>query len=155
MKLNKIRRPINDEPKTKIEAEYFQLSRLIDELEERKLPGNLVSQLNNHIDQLNDAKFETNRKELKFLNKQKHAILKLLERQAKLVPVNYYRNMWLALGMSVFGLPLGVAFSSFLGNTAFIGIGIPIGMGIGIAIGTEKDKKARQEARQLNQEIKS
>jgi hypothetical protein len=56
--------------------------------------------------------------------------------------------------MSAIGLPLGVAFGVSVGNLGLLGLGLPIGMAIGIAIGTAMDKKALQEGRQLNVEIK-
>ena len=71
-----------------------------------------------------------------------------------MVPKNYYRNMWLALGMSVFGLPIGVAFGASIGNMGLLGVGLPIGMAIGTLVGSQMDKKALKESRQLNIEIK-
>ncbi|MBT8222071.1 MAG: hypothetical protein KJN96_02760 [Eudoraea sp.] len=56
----------------------------------------------------------------------------------------------MALGMAVFGVPMGVAFGAALDNMAFLGIGIPIGMAIGIAIGTAMDEQAKKEGRQLD-----
>ncbi len=56
--------------------------------------------------------------------------------------------------MSVFGVPLGVVFGASFGNMGFIGIGLPIGMVIGMALGVSMDKKAFEEGRQLDLEIK-
>lgn len=56
--------------------------------------------------------------------------------------------------MAAFGIPFGVVFGISLGNMAFLGIGIPIGMVVGIAIGTAMDKRAFDEGRQLDLEIK-
>ena len=67
---------------------------------------------------------------------------------------NHYRNTWLALGMAAFGIPLGVAFGMSLRNLAFLGIGLSIGLAIGIAVGTGMDKKAFEEGRQMDLEIK-
>jgi hypothetical protein len=60
----------------------------------------------------------------------------------------------MAIGMSAFGIPLGVAFGASLGNMGLLGIGIPIGMVFGMAIGSGMDKKAIQEGRQLDLEMK-
>jgi hypothetical protein len=60
----------------------------------------------------------------------------------------------MAIGMSAFGIPLGVAFGTSLGNMGLLGIGIPIGMVIGMAIGSGMDKKAFEEGRQLDLEMK-
>ena len=73
----------------------------------------------------------------------------------KLVPKFYYRNLWMVLGMSAFGIPLGVAFSMSIKNMAFIGIGLPIGMAIGMIVGTNMDKKAFDEGRQLDVVLKN
>ncbi|NEN22303.1 hypothetical protein G3O08_02140 [Cryomorpha ignava] len=81
-------------------------------------------------------------------------IIKLLEKEVKLVTRNHHRNTWLAIGMAAFGIPLGVAFGASLGNMAFIGIGLPIGLAIGVAVGTKLDNKAAEEGRQLDLELK-
>ena len=77
-------------------------------------------------------------------------ILKLIEKEQKLVPKNIYRNRWLAIGMSAFGIPFGVAFGISLGNMAFLAIGLPLGMAIGIAVGTDLDKKALKNGKQID-----
>ena len=81
-------------------------------------------------------------------------ILKLLEKELKLVAKNHYRNMWLAVGMSAFGVPLGVVFGLIMDNMALLALGLPIGMVIGIAYGTTLDKKAQENGNQLDVEIK-
>ncbi len=82
----------------------------------------------------------------------------MIEKELKLVTKNHYRNTWLALGMAAFGIPLGVAFGTSLGNIAFIGIGLPNGLpnglAVGIAVGTGMDKKAFEEGKQMDLEIK-
>jgi len=55
--------------------------------------------------------------------------------------------------MAAFGLPIGAAFGISFGNIAFIGLGFPIGMSIGIALGTQKDKKAKENGKQLDIEM--
>ena len=59
----------------------------------------------------------------------------------------------MGIGMAVFGIPLGVVFGTTQGNMAFIGIGIPIGLVMGVAIGSQKDKKAKEEGKQLQVDI--
>ncbi|RMG70221.1 MAG: hypothetical protein D6722_08960 [Bacteroidetes bacterium] len=81
----------------------------------------------------------------KDLRKAQANIFKLLEKELKVVPKNFYRNRWMALGMAVIGIPLGVAFGASLGSMAFLGVGIPIGMSIGMALGAGMDKKAAEE----------
>jgi hypothetical protein len=76
--------------------------------------------------------------------------IKLLEKELKIVPQNHYQMQWMVLGMSVFGLLLGVAFGAAMGNMGLLGIGLPIGMAIGIAVGKGMDTKAKNEGRQLD-----
>jgi hypothetical protein len=83
-----------------------------------------------------------------------HAIFKLVEKELKLVTKNHYRRLWMVLGMTIFGVLLGVAFGASLGNMAFLGLGLPIGMAIGIGVGTVMDKKAATEGRQLDVDLK-
>ena len=74
-------------------------------------------------------------------------------KELNLVPKGFYQQMWIALGMVLFGMPLGIAMGTALDNFAFIGIGLPIGLPIGIAIGNQKDKKAEEEGRQLDMSV--
>tara|TARA_R110002073_G_scaffold72537_1_gene177774 strand:+ start:816809 stop:817276 length:468 start_codon:yes stop_codon:yes gene_type:complete len=136
-----------------LDKQYSQFEALISELTTRKIPAAIVQSLDREIETLNavadgDAAFG------KTLKKTQTNILKLLEKELKLVPKNYYRNLWLPLGMAAFGIPLGVAFGASLGNMGLLALGIPIGMGVGIAVGTNLDKKAEASNNQLNLEIK-
>ncbi len=81
-------------------------------------------------------------------------ILKLIEKELKLVTRNHYRNTWLAVGIGIFGVKMEVVIGAITGNMCFIGIGIPIGLSIGIAVGTMMDQKARENGKQLDFEIK-
>jgi len=132
--------------------EYALLNKLIQELQNRGLPPEVVINMNEEIVKLN-LLANDQPKLLSHIKSAKNILLKIIKEDLEIVPKNYYRNLWLALGMSAFGLPLGVVFSSLLDNTSFIAIGLPIGMGIGIALGTQMDKKAISENRQLDLEI--
>ena len=79
--------------------------------------------------------------------------MKKLEKEHKLVPKNYYRNLWLPLGMSAFGLPIGVAFGLLVDNIALLSIGLPIGLAIGVALGISLDQKAAKAGKQLDFEV--
>ncbi len=122
---------------------------LIRELNKREIPDEVASVVNSHIERINT--FPGTEKELyRGLKGSLLEIYKLLEKELKIVPRNLYRNRWMAIGMSVFGIPLGVAFGVTLDNMGFIGIGLPIGLAIGIALGAGMDKKAAEEGRQLD-----
>ena len=105
------------------------------------------------IEKINEVS-DLDKKLIKQIRSSQTSIIRLLEKQLKLVPINYYRTTWLALGMTAFVIPLGVAYGSITGNMAFIGIGLPIGMALGIAVGTGMDKKAMKEGRQLDIKVK-
>jgi len=127
---------------------YPLFKELIDELRERSLSDTMVSFINQQIDLINRNQGE---KELKKqVRKSKHAITRKLEKEHKIVPKGYYRTIWMAIGMSAFGIPFGTAFGAAIGNMAMLGMGIPIGMAIGIAIGSQKDAQAAKNGRQLN-----
>lgn len=122
-------------------------------LNTKKLTEEIVIVINHKIDELNSA--SNSEKELKTqLKKTQSSVLKLIEKEAKLVTKNHYRNTWLAIGMSVFGIPIGVALGVSLGNIGLLGIGLPLGMVIGMAVGTKMDEKARELGKQLDIEIK-
>ena len=138
----------------KLLMKYLEFGNLIKELKKRELPAEIVSSINQDIEDLNSFSGD-NRELLKLIRTLELRILRLIEKELKLVPKNTYRNRWMAIGMSAFGVPIGMAFGLGLGNMAFIAIGIPLGMSIGIGIGTGMDKKALEEGRQLDLEIRA
>ena len=91
----------------------------------------------------------------KTIKKAQAQILKILEKEEKIVSVHHYRKLWMVVGMSAFGLPIGVAFGMSIGNLGMLGIGLPIGMAIGIGVGSSLNNKAKLAGRQLAFEVKS
>jgi len=132
---------------------YLQLGELLKQLGTKNLPATVTEKINRHISVLNNANFE-GRELKKTVKRQQTEILKFVEKELKIVPKNYYRNLWVALGMSAFGLPLGVAFGLSIGNMGLMALGLPIGMAIGVLVGSSMDKKALEQGRQLDIEIK-
>ncbi len=129
---------------------YFQ--KLIEELNKKEIPAEIVNSINQYIEEVNT--FDSSNKDLrKQISKSQSNIMKLLEKELKIVPKNIYRTRWMAISMAGFGIPMGMTFGVSLGNMAFIGIGIPIGMVLGIVIGAGMDNKALKEGRQLDVEI--
>ena len=146
------RRPGFDQDK-KLISSYAQFDKLLTELKKKKLPEEIVNSINNEINKINSIS-ESDKELRKQIKKTQSSILKLIEKELKLVARNHYRNTWLAVGMAAFGIPLGVAFGKSLGNMGLLGIGLPIGMVIGMAVGSSMDKKAFEAGRQLDFEIK-
>ncbi len=130
---------------------YTQFDKLLTELKKKEIPIEIVNSINNGIEQINSVS-ESEKELRKKIRKTQSGIIKLIEKEHKLVTKNHYKNTWLTVGMAAFGIPLGIAFGTSLGNMGLLGIGLPIGMIIGI--GTTMDKKAFEEGRQLDLEIK-
>lgn len=157
-RLNKMKPPpLIDRPgiemNIKLHGAYQQFHAFLEELDKKVLTDTVARKITTEVEELNRMQ-DIDPSLKKSLRQRLNKIIKLLEKEQKIVPRNYYRNLWLALGMSVFGLPLGVVFGNVIGNLAMLSIGLPIGMGIGAIVGTGMDKKALAEGRQLDIEIK-
>ena len=126
---------------------YTQFTELIEELKKRTLPDEMMELINQEIERLNSVSGKDFARQLV---KSKAYVVKELEKRLKLVPKSYYRNLWTATGMAAFGLPIGVVIGQALGNIAYLGVGLPIGLAIGAGVGTQMDKKAKEEGRQLD-----
>jgi len=140
------------EESDRLKKRFRQFNKLVDEINKVHIPEELEKIFNDMIRGLNQQQLTARLLSIN-IRRTQIKILKILEKELKIVTKHHYRNTWLAIGMSAFGLPLGVVFGSALGNMAFLGIGLPIGMVIGMAIGTQMDKKAVAENRQLNIQI--
>lgn len=138
--------PTTDNPK--LNKAHDKLQALLGALKEKEVPDEIVQQINEWLDLLSEE--DDANKLRKKINKVYFKIVNLVVQKVKLVPKQYYQNLWLAVGMSAFGIPIGVAFSVALDNFAFIGLGLPIGLSMGIAVGVGLDKKAEKEGRQLD-----
>ena len=122
-------------------------------LNDKNLTLNVIKKINDDITELNSSQvMGTALSHL--IKKKQNKIIKLTEKELKIVPKNYYTNLWMVLGMSAFGLPLGVAFGLSLGNIGLLAIGLPIGMAIGTLVGSKLDKKALESGKQLDIELK-
>lgn len=139
---------------SKLNNIQIQFTELLKELHSKNLPVRTVVTINKYIEELNSSLLSGNGFK-RLLVKKQTQITKLLEKEHKLVPKNHYRNIWMVLGMSAIGLPIGVAFGASIGNIGLLAIGLPIGMVIGLAMGSVMDKKALKEGRQLNVELKN
>ncbi len=138
---------------TKVLSRYHQLGELLKALKKRELPNEIIDFINQHIELLNSVS-DSEKYFAKTIKENENEIIKHIEKKINLVPKNYYRKRWLALGIGAFGLPIGVALGSASGNMGLLGTGLPIGMGIGIVVGSSMDKKAFNEGRQLEFEVK-
>jgi len=137
----------------KLNGTYSQFREFLSELEKKQLSQNIVDTINAGVTMLNTSLLSNDafRKQVK---QTQTTILKQVEKELKIVPKNYYRNLWMLLGFTAFGLPIGTVFGLSMGNMGLMSIGLPIGLAIGAAVGSSMDKKALEEGRQLNLELK-
>jgi hypothetical protein len=138
---------------SRFSKKYVQFQKLINELRNKELNDDVVIIINDNINSINSISSLDNQFS-KRLKSAQSKILKVIEKHHKLATENHYRNIWLALGIGAFGVPIGVVIGAITGNMAFIAIGIPIGFGIGIAIGTMMDNNLKNQGKQLALEIK-
>ena len=102
---------------------YSQFGELLSELKKKELPQNIIKLINDSVEQINSSALTET--QLGKLVKQKQAIiLKQTEKELKIVPRNYYRNLWMLFGFTAFGLPIGVIFGLSIGNIALLAIGL-------------------------------
>lgn len=116
------------------------LVKIFTQLEERGLDPDTLK------DHMSAIKTSVESSPLKYthISKLKTNLTQTLMKDHGLSTKGYYQNLWLVLGMSLFGIPMGFIFGLALDNFAFFGLGLPMGMPIGIAIGFQKEKKARE-----------
>lgn len=98
-----------------LDQAQMQFTELIQELNHKNIPDKTVKIINLHISELNSST-QKGKDFRKLLTKKQNKIVKFLEKEHKIVPKNYYRNIWMALGLAAFGIPIGVAFGLNLGN---------------------------------------
>lgn len=146
--INKCKERENIGQNKKLEKSYQKIQALVEELNKIEIPAEISSSINKDISKLDSFKGADNML-TKAINKTYSGILKLVRIELGLVPRHYYQNIWMALGLSVFGVPLGILYSTVTDNPGLFTIGIAMGLPIGLAIGIEKDKKAEKENKQL------
>ncbi len=142
-----------DNSNIKIANSIKQFNSLIKLLNDKNLTVNVIEKINADITELNSSQVMGNSLS-HLIKKKQNKIIRLTEKELKIVPKNYYRNLWMVLGMSAFGLPLGVAVGLSLGNIGLLAIGLTIGMAIGTLVGSKLDKKALESGKQLDIELK-
>lgn len=127
-----------------------KLNALIMALNKKEMPDDLTDHINKEIKRINQL-LENEMIKAKEINKVYQKILKLVREKTGFVPKNYYKNLWMVLGLAVFGAPLGIVFSMIIrGDAALMGIYIGLGLPLGLVIGGGLDKKAAREGKQLD-----
>ncbi len=148
MTISTLNATVLQQTETRLKKKADTLQGILKELQERELSDSVIASINAQVDEVNA--FSTSSLGLSTLITKKQAkILNILLKEYKIVPKGYYRNLWMVLGMSAFGVPFGVIFGLSLDNMAFLGIGMPIGMALGMSMGIAMDQKAFKDNRQL------
>ena len=134
---------------TRLQKAHQQVTGLIAALDKREVPQDITEEINIIIANLNA--FTGDEKQFaRELNQAYQHILKLVQEKLNWVPKDFYRNQWMALGLSVFGLPLGVVMGLALDDMTYMAVFFPLGMVFGMGIGAGLDKKAVEEGRVLD-----
>lgn len=149
MKIKQLKYQGGSEDNLKLNQTKLQFEKLIEDLNTKNLSDETLVQINKDIEDLNSSVL-TDDAFIKLLKEKQSKIIKLLREKHKIVSKNYYRNLWNLLGMSAFGLPIGLIYGIISDNMGMLAIGLPIGMLIGSIMGSSMDKKALKEGRQLS-----
>lgn len=149
MKIIDLNNKQNKNQSNKIVKHYSQLERLIIDLKEREITDKIILSINYEINIINECK-GTEKDFLCKLKEAKSNILKLIEKELKLVPKVYYQNRWMVYGMMA-GLIISIVLKQFgLDNTwNSVGMMLPMGILFGIVAGKNRDEKAQKEGLQL------
>ena len=150
MKIIDLNNEQNNNRSKKIVKHYSQLKKIIIDLNERGIPGETIQAINDEINIINESK-GTEKDFLSQVKKAKSNILKLIEKELKLVPKFHYQNLWMAYGMMA-GLIISLILKQFgLDNTwNSVGMMLPMGILFGIVAGKNRDEKAKNDGQQLN-----
>jgi len=102
MEINELKKRDGIDRNKRLTDIYVQFGKLLSELRKRDLPDEVIQSINTNIDLINPAS-GSDEQWRKQLRKTQSDILRLIEKELKLVPKNHYRNIWLALGIAAFG----------------------------------------------------
>lgn len=137
---------IDENSSKHLQRAFLKYTTLLQDLETRPLSPKTIQALNLNTQHIINNSAHT-RSLAKALRTSLRKSLRILEREYKLVEPTHYQNLWMVLGMVIFGPTFGTVFAS--NNVSMLGVGFPIGMAIGMAIGSGLDKKALKDGRQL------
>lgn len=117
---------------------------IIDALNAKEIDENTVTYIHERMASIQENfSFNT-------IKKEESKVLDFVNKQHGYVAQNHYKSLWIALGMSAIGVPIGVGIGLALDQLGFMGIGIAMGLTVGIIIGSTKDKEAKKKGKQLH-----
>ena len=150
MKIESLKRRKGTEKNKKINNAYDKMQRLIEALDKKDIPSDVLTTINEHIESINS--FNGTEKELtKIVNKTYKHVLNFIEKDLNLVPKNHFRALWI-----LYGSLAGVVLTSIFTNFYFVNLDglaisiLPIAVAVGIIFGTVMDNNARKKDRQID-----
>lgn len=142
------KQPDNIDQQSKLVKSFHKIQVLVDELNKKEIPEVIQDQINQKIEKI--SAFSGSDVQLsKLISGTYREILKLVRKELGIVPRHFYQNLWMALGLSVFGVPLGFVYAAATDNPGLFSVGIAMGLPIGLAIGMQMDKKKEREGKQI------
>ncbi len=129
---------------------FNRLKNLAEAIDKRSLSLNEWESIKNQIKEINA--FQGSKRDFKKLVKKSYMqMLTYLEDSLNLVAKNHYQVQWMMYGIFAGGILSALSFNiEFLGFPTNAGILMSFGLIGGILIGSEKDKQAQKEGRQLD-----
>lgn len=128
------------ETKTGTKRLLSQLTKIFSQLEQRNID---FQELEGFAQELQSV-LSSSPYSLSRLSQIKTRLTAHLKKEHGLTTKGYHQNLWMILGMTMFGVPLGMIFGFALDNFGLFAIGLPMGMPIGMGIGMAIDKKAQE-----------
>jgi DNA-directed RNA polymerase len=97
MKITQLKKRPNIGQDKKLNDKFTHFEKLINELKKKEI--------NQYIEEVNS--FLGSNKDFRVrIRKSKNSILKLINKELKLIPKNFYLFRWMSMGISIFGIPL-------------------------------------------------
>ena len=91
MELIELIKRVNIDHNKKLKNAYSQFGELLNELNKKELPYEILSSINIGIEEINSFS-ESEKRLRKLMRKTQSRIIKLIEKELKLVTKNHYRN---------------------------------------------------------------
>lgn len=132
----------------KLNKNYKRFYYLISELHGHDLSQKTLVFVNQQIELVNNTQGESLL--LRQVQSSKRQILKILEKKYGIVSKGHYQRFWTIIGISIVGIPSGVALGIILNSIEFVPVGWGIAAIICFRTGRYKDGDVSKFGRRLN-----
>lgn len=150
MKIERVNRVEGIGTKRKLVKAYNALEGLIEALNKKEVPKNVLEEINNKVKEIN-AFTGSHKRLTKLIKKSDKDIETLVGTEFGWVKKSYYQGLW-----TVYGMLAGVVFSTIFTQLGFdetwnsYGLAIPMGLIFGMLAGKNKDTRAAEDGLQLD-----